>query len=117
MRAIPKEKENTRQEEADNGETGEPDSNIAPAARGCRNRQDSIDWRCLIRRGFRLRYFSRRSFFCRMHLCNEAIAASRHGHDVPLTASGVAENSSERGDILSEVVFFDDAVRPYGFHD
>src|SRR5215211_8101079 len=116
MRAIPQEKKNTRHEE-DDGETGEPDSNVAPAARSCRNRRYSVDCRCLIRREFGLLYLSRRSLFGRVHLRDEAIAAPRHGRDVPLTARGVAENSSERGDVLSEVVFFDDAVRPYGFHD
>src|SRR5213593_4708279 len=60
MRAIPQEKENTRHEEGDNGENGEPDSNIAPAPRSCRNRRDSFDFRWLVRRDFGLGYFSRR---------------------------------------------------------
>src|SRR5215216_1457143 len=117
MRAIPQEKENTRHEERDNGENGEPHSNTAPAGSSCRNRRNRFDFRCLIQHSATHRYFPRRALADRMHLRDEAIAPTSYGRNVPLASRGVAENSPQGGNILSKVIFLDDAVRPYGFHD
>ena len=55
-------------------------------------------------------------FLARLDLGHETIATTGHRDDELIRARRLAQNTPERRDILREVVFLDDHVRPDGVH-